>query len=136
MLGEDGARLLAEAQARPAVDYPIVRALKRKALRAGFERFRRDEQWRSSARGRSLLSFQEENRGWLQDYALFRALREANGDAKWAHWLEPLRRREAGALAEAAEVHKDEVFYHVYVQWLAHTQWYEARARCGSSAWS
>lgn len=132
LLGTDGARLLAKAQASPAVDYQTVRPLKRKALRACFERFRQREMARSSPRAQLFQAFRRHSGDWLDDYALFRALREAHGDAGWARWPEPLRRAEPRALAHAAELYRDEILFHAYLQWLAHTQWYDARARLGA----
>ncbi|MFT3930878.1 MAG: 4-alpha-glucanotransferase [Spongiibacteraceae bacterium] len=41
------------------------------------------------------------NAEWLDDFALFIALREARGNVSWLDWEEPLRRRDAKALAAA-----------------------------------
>jgi 4-alpha-glucanotransferase len=39
------------------------------------------------------------SRDWLADYALFMAIKDAQGGRAWQDWPEPLRRRDGGALA-------------------------------------
>ncbi len=46
-------------------------------------------------------AFVERERDWLDDWALFSALREAQGRAPWWEWPEPLRRADPAALAAA-----------------------------------
>jgi 4-alpha-glucanotransferase len=128
-LGEAGALLLARAQASATIDYEAVRALKREALRRAFATFREREIDKDTDRARELAAFRTAHRDWLDDYALFRALKDAHGGSAWWDWEEPLQRREPAALAEASERLKDSVLAHVYTQWLAHTQWAEARAK-------
>lgn len=43
--------------------------------------------------------------GWLDDFALFAQLRREYGTAAWSGWPEPVRRRQAQAVAEAAARH-------------------------------
>ena len=45
--------------------------------------------------------FQRANRAWLDDFALFVALKEETSGAAWTSWPEPLRRRDPAALVEA-----------------------------------
>lgn len=54
---------------------------------------------------------------WLEDYALFMALGEAHGAAPWWDWAEPLRRRDARALAAARASHAREIDFWRFVQW-------------------
>lgn len=46
-------------------------------------------------------AFCEAQSYWLDDYALFRALKDHFGDAPWQAWPEPLRRRDPAALTRA-----------------------------------
>jgi 4-alpha-glucanotransferase len=65
---------------------------------------------------------------WLDDYALFRALKERRGFASWETWPEPLRARDPAALAaERAQLHV-RVRFAQYLQWLAAEQWAVVRA--------
>ncbi len=62
---------------------------------------------------------------WLEDYALFRALREAHQHAAWVDWPAPLRDREPAALAAARQRFHEQIqgiFFEQFVfmrQWLA-----------------
>jgi 4-alpha-glucanotransferase len=50
---------------------------------------------------RDYARFCARNADWLEDWVLFVALKEAAGGAPWWRWRAGLRRRDAGALAEA-----------------------------------
>src|SRR5690606_26496389 len=65
---------------------------------------------------------------WLDDYALFLALREANGGFSWREWPQALIDRNRHALDEARQQLEHDILFHQYTQWLAETQWKEARA--------
>jgi len=54
---------------------------------------------------------------WLDEYALFMALFNAQGMRPWWLWSEPLRRRDAAALAAARVQHTQEIDYWRFVQW-------------------
>jgi 4-alpha-glucanotransferase len=124
----DGA-LLAGARESRIVDYAAVRKLKDHALRVAFDRFYDGELIPGTPRAAAFRSFVQQNEGWLADYAIFRALKDVHGGAPWWEWSEPLRERDPRALAQARVELSREVLYFRYVQWLAHTQWYDARAR-------
>ncbi len=49
-------------------------------------------------------------------------------------WPDALRRRERPALADARYALADEVTFRQYIQWIAHTQWMEARRTAGGVA--
>jgi 4-alpha-glucanotransferase len=59
---------------------------------------------------------------WLDDYALFMALFNAHGMRPWWAWPEPLRRRDAQALAAARADHAGEIDCQHFVQWCWDTQ--------------
>lgn len=71
-----------------------------------------------------------EEAAWLEDYALFRALRAAHDDAPWTTWEAPLRRRDPGALAQARGDLADEVATHQALQFLFDRQWQALRQAC------
>lgn len=47
---------------------------------------------------RDYQNFLQRSRGWLEDYALFMALREHHSQLSWFHWPQPLRDRDHVAL--------------------------------------
>ena len=75
-----------------------------------------------------LDSFVDLNRGWLPDYALFRALKERMGWKSWEDWPEDLKSRDAAALAAARGELAEPIRMYAYWQFIAHRQWMEVRA--------
>ena len=113
------------------VEFEAVRAIKRSALRRGWERFREMEMRGDSSRARAFAAFREEHRDWLPDWALYRALHDRRLKS-WRDWDPPLRDREPQALARAREELRDEIDALSYVQWIADEQWRRGRAEANS----
>lgn len=65
---------------------------------------------------------------WLEDYALFRALKEESGWRPWREWPEGLRDRRPEALEEARKRLARPIALHRWLQWTADAQWRAARA--------
>lgn len=74
------------------------------------------------------LQFCEENADWLDDFALFMALKDAHNGAPWIEWGMDLRSRQAGAVARATEAHAAAVHNHRFNQWLFYRQWLRLKA--------
>ena len=125
---------LAAVRAAPRIAFPEVRRLKRRALRASFERFL-EKEWRSgSERDRALQAYVNEQAWWLEDYALFRALHAREQERPWMEWPEALQRREPPAINRARRELADEVLFQQYLQWTAGSQWRHARAHANGVA--
>jgi len=62
-------------------------------------------------------SWREAEASWLDDYALFMAIRSPLNGQPWWQWPAGLMRREAAALAAARVEHKDEIAFWQFVQW-------------------
>jgi 4-alpha-glucanotransferase len=76
--------------------------------------------------------FVELQRGWLDDYALYRALKEKFHETEWESWPIQLRNHGPKALAIAARAMADRITMLKYVQFLAHQQWKRLRERLRS----
>jgi 4-alpha-glucanotransferase len=120
---------LAPLAALPAdhVDYEQVEAKKHAVLRTAFERFEAD---RSVVSETGLEQFRADQASWLDDYALYAALKEAHDGAPWTEWDAPLARRDPEALAQARETHAEAVRRHVFWQYLFHRQWTALQSYC------
>jgi 4-alpha-glucanotransferase len=112
----------------PSIEYRAIRRLKEHALRLAADRFVATEVRRASPRAQSFAAFLDEQAWWLHDYALFRAVHAAEDERPWTAWPASLRRREMPAVSDAKYSLAGEVTFRQYVQWIAHTQWIEARA--------
>jgi 4-alpha-glucanotransferase len=113
---------LSDLAALPAerVDFGRLVPLKIKLLETAFERAR--------STGEHFASFREAHATWLDDYALFSALKdELGGD--WTDWDPPLRTRDPEALATARNRFADRLDFHVFVQQAFFEQWAELRTQ-------
>jgi 4-alpha-glucanotransferase len=120
---------LAEVRAAPRIAYQQIRQLKLASLRASFGRFL-DVEWRcDTERGRALRAYASEQAWWIEDYSLFRALHARERERPWTEWSNELQRREPAAIDRARRELADEVLFRQYLQWIAGTQWIDARAR-------
>jgi 4-alpha-glucanotransferase len=64
------------------------------------------------------------HRAWLDDYVLFAALREEQGNVAWTAWPAPLRDRDAAALAAARKRLGDALEPRCFAQFLFYRQWH------------
>ncbi|NPA92272.1 MAG: 4-alpha-glucanotransferase [Chloroflexi bacterium] len=102
------------------VDYAAVIPWKRALLQRAYARFREGHFPHLEA---ELAAFQKNQQAWLDDFALFMALKEAHQGAPWTAWPEPLRSRDPQALARARTSLADAVGQVVFEQFLFFRQW-------------
>lgn len=76
--------------------------------------------------------FEERSYFWLEDYSLFMALREAQGNLPWTRWDQAVRWRRPEALAAWRVKLADEVLFHKFVQYEFSKQWAELKEYCNS----
>jgi len=77
-----------------------------------------------------LARFCAQEAAWLEDYALYAALRVEAGDRPWADWPEPLRERDPAALDASRDRLAAPLARTRAVQYLFARQWEALRARC------
>ncbi len=92
--------------------------------------------WAQAERDASLAGeiqrFCVENAGWLDDYALFAALKEAHADLPWWRWPSPWRRRQPAAVARARKEHAMQIRQTQFEQFLFARQWQALRQHAKS----
>jgi 4-alpha-glucanotransferase len=108
------------------VDFGRVVPAKRDLLWRAFMRFRKKPN--SHAYG----EFCTANAKWLDDFALFMALKEAHQGVPWNEWEPELRSRNPRALADASEQYSADVEFHRFNQFVFARQWKELRAHANS----
>lgn len=118
---------LDRARRATRVDYGAVRHLKYTALRAAYDRFYATEWTRDTRRAGKLKRFAADESWWLDDYSLFRAIYQCEGERPWTAWSDDLRRRDPAAIDRARRDLARDIVFHQYLQWLASEQWNEAR---------
>jgi 4-alpha-glucanotransferase len=114
------------------VDYAAVVPWKETLLRASWAHVRRHGiTWVVDAV--HAFARAPEQTSWLDDWALFAALRERYQGAPWTTWAAAVAQREPAALDAVRAELADAIEYQQFVQWLFHRQWArihaEARTR-------
>jgi len=72
--------------------------------------------------------FYAKNTAWLDDYALFMSIKEANGGGAWNGWDKPIRTRKKSAMDKARKEHGQNIRRYVFYQFLFFRQWHDLRA--------
>ena len=117
------------------VDYPAVKALKRRLLELAFANFNRKHIRPRTSRFREFSKFADANARWLNDYCLFRVLMDENGGTEqWTVWREEHRTAASGRRwmesrgAQKVQTLRRRIRYFTYVQWQAFRQWQQVKA--------
>lgn len=72
---------------------------------------------------REFGEFVSANRFWLEDFALFIALKRQHKLRPWTEWERELRRCDSSALAAARAQYAEQINLERFRQWLFHRQW-------------
>ncbi len=111
------------------VDYGPVIQWKLKLLDRAFARF---EKAASPEIKRELAQFQASEASWLDDFALFMAIKESQGMQGWISWPKPLRMRDEKALQKFNAEHSEDIKRHIFRQFLFFRQWTKLHAYTNS----
>ena len=68
-------------------------------------------------------AFWTKNAWWLDDYALFMAVKDVFGGASWDQWAEDIRCRWDNAIWYYKETYKEEVGFYAWLQYIFAKQW-------------
>lgn len=109
-----------------AVDFGWVIHWKLNLLERAFIRFKREPGL--AAVREAYASFCADSANWLDDYALFRAIKEANGGGAWTGWSQELKDREKATLDKAREDYRDAIERFKFSQFIFFKQWRDLRA--------
>lgn len=129
LLVEDGWLFADELEEKPyfsprQIDYAAAIRYHDEMLSLAYDRFVRDaravaacEEWRQHA-----------DRVWLDDFALFMALKEFHGGQPWTMWNDSEIFREKQALQAVRNTHANRIAEHRFRQWVFFRQWDDLRA--------
>jgi len=110
-----------------AVDYDAVAAFKLPLLDRAFRNF---EARAAPAARAGFDSFRQAHAAWLDDYALFMAVREAHETAAWTAWEAGIRERRPEAVARWRKDLSQAIRARQFGQYLFFTQWQHLQDRC------
>lgn len=91
------------------IDYGKTRALKMIFFREAFKNFNPDQD-------QAYKNFKKENAFWLDDFAMYMALKEANGEKPYWEWPNPKN-----------EANPNTVDFHCFLQYLFYDQWHRLK---------
>ncbi len=74
--------------------------------------------------------FLDERADWLDDYALFMAIKDANGGKSWDLWDDDLKKREKEAINRAKKTYAEDIRFYKITQFLFAQQWEALRQYC------
>ncbi len=74
--------------------------------------------------------FRVTHANWLNDYALFMAIKSAHGQAPWTSWQQDIAHREPGAIARWTDRCARDIRQHQLTQFLFFEQWHRVRDAC------
>ena len=108
--------------------------------------FERVEEWKTSILREAFPGFQtnfgryrdeyhvfmQYNSWWIDDYALFRALKTKFGESVWNTWDKKLIARDPHSISEAFNELHQEIDFHRFMQFIFFRQWYKLKAYANS----
>jgi len=102
-----------------SVDYEVIYEAKFALLRKAYEAFKECKEQEEN----ELETFKEQNLSWLEDYALYMAIKDKYHGASWTQWDKDIKLRKAGALDKYKKELDDEVEYYCFQQYYFYKQW-------------
>jgi 4-alpha-glucanotransferase len=110
---------------RGRVDYAATSAFRERHLRSASAGFRRHGVDRTA-----FEAFCARNAAWLDDFALYVALKRSRNGRPWAQWEPDLRLRDPSALDRARRALREEIEQQRFEQFLFDVQWQSLRDQC------
>lgn len=101
------------------VRYATVTRFKLPRLRMAYETFVKG----GGLESRPFRTFCAEHGAWLDDHALYSAIRKQRRGKSWTQWPKPLRLRHRDALRRAADDLRSDVDFERFVQYVFDRQW-------------
>lgn len=121
------------SQVTDRVDYAQLIPEKTVLLNRLAERLRTCDDWQDISAGLSREQYQifcQQQKGWLDLFALFATLKHQFEQRPWWEWPPPFRFMETEALQGFRENHQAEIEQQAIIQYLFDHQWQELRRHC------
>jgi len=112
-----------------AVDYGRVIQAKTAVLKLAHQHFVNSG---SAEQRQAYEAFCQQQAAWLDDYALFIALKDQHGGAVWNTWETALVKRDPATLATWREKLAAQIAYQKFIQFLFFKQWFAVKAYANS----
>ncbi len=103
------------------INYGVIFTEKFKVLRKAYENFKLNKSI-------NLEKFEEKEAYWLEDYALYMAVKKQFNLKSWQTWDEDIRLRESEAIDKYKNLLSDEINYWKFLQYEFYKQWNELKS--------
>ncbi|MHA7108944.1 4-alpha-glucanotransferase [Sunxiuqinia elliptica] len=124
-------KLLERAELEVLLDLPAKKVAferlipeKRKLLEKAYQRFKKSFDLFKD----DYYTFLGEHAWWLNDYALFQALKDEEPEAAWNEWEGGYKKRDSHVLDVAQHEYSEVINYHRFVQFIFFKQWFELKS--------
>ncbi len=107
------------------IDYGMLYENRYPLLHKAYERFCKKVP-------RDYQDFCQEQEDWLEDYALFMALKDSHGGVSWIEWEPELRKRQEETLQQARQELAEEIDFWKMLQYLFYRQWKQLKKYANS----
>ncbi len=77
-------------------------------------------------------AFKKKNKFWLDDYAVYKVLKDKYGQESWEDWDEKYKFKEAGAISEFTAANDSQVNFHKWMQWQIFLQFVDVKKYAGT----
>jgi 4-alpha-glucanotransferase len=115
----DEADLSLSSSVEDSVDFDVARTFKEEMLRKAFDAFARAP----ADLGEAFESFCGRASWWLEDFAVYRALKRVHDDRGWFEWETEIALRKLEAVARAQRELRSEIAAEKFFQFLFFRQW-------------
>lgn len=82
----------------------------------------------ASLRGKRYQDFLKNNSDWIDDYALFMALKDSHGGISFTEWEDEFRLRDEKRLSDFCSKHKKEINFYKWLQFEFDSEWKSLKA--------
>lgn len=107
------------------IDYGSIYQSRFKMLKKAYSRAKLESD-------KEYAKFCRDNKFWLEDYALYMAIKNSFGGKSYLEWDEPIRKREKKAVALYKRNYAKEIDFYRFLQYKFFTQWQDLRAYANS----
>ncbi|MCR5834328.1 MAG: 4-alpha-glucanotransferase [Selenomonadaceae bacterium] len=122
LLEEDDVKVPAKLAKNKSVDFEAVEKLKDAALAKAFENFK-ERLTNDAVLAYDFKTFCENQSYWLDDYALFDAIKQKNDDTYWVEWDAKIKQRDKKVLTALRKELADGILFTQFEQFVFNEQW-------------
>ena len=98
------------------IDYEKIYLSRFKALKLAYKRF-------DPLKEKKYRSFLSRNKFWLEDYALYMAVKNSFGGVSFSEWDDDIRLRKKAAVAQYKKKYEEEIGFYKFIQYEFDKQW-------------